>query len=213
MADMVTVHLKRSYQWVNEAGDVDSYGPGEVDIPRQMAEGLQREKVDIGLPNTTQEADVHPKIIAQNEAAASTRAVDAAVKLAKLFGLDDSDEAKALSADVEKPLLQQLARNEAVASFLETLVVTQESALEEFGKLLKGASEQGPDHFFGALELLPGIGPATVANIRVNLEQAEPLAQDPVVESPVATEEIPDAEAPVTPEIAPEPSKPVPKGK
>lgn len=41
MADTVTVNLKRSYQWVEgDSRDGTPYGPGEVAIPRAMAEGL-----------------------------------------------------------------------------------------------------------------------------------------------------------------------------
>lgn len=37
---MVTVNLSRVYGWHDEAGAYTEYGPGKVEIPLAMAEGL-----------------------------------------------------------------------------------------------------------------------------------------------------------------------------
>lgn len=188
MADMIKVRLQRAYLWINEGGGEESYGPGEVEIPRAMAEGLQREKVDIGLPATTQtqEGDVHPKIFAQRESDASVRAVKAATTLAKRFSLTDNEVA--LKVEEQQPDLQQVLRDEAVADTLEALVKTTPAnvdtlvgdaarqAEEAVGQRLKEAAKQGREALLAVIEELPGIGPKSLEAISTALDESESLS-------------------------------------
>lgn len=170
MSEKVKVRLLRAYLWIEEDGSEVSFGPGDAEIPRAMAEGLQREKVDLGLLQPVQEVNVHPKIFAQREADTSARTVKAAMKLAERFGLEG--ETEALKVKAEQPDLQQVLRNEQVAVFLEKLsdvVQPSDDQLTALASEVKESTEQVMLARIGAIE---GIGPKTMELIRKGLAES-----------------------------------------
>lgn len=115
---------------------------------------------------------MHPRILAQREADASARTVAAATKLAKRFGLEA--EAKTLKAEEKQPEVQQMVRNEAVATFLETLVKTVNEEERQTATAITDAMQAAEEALLTRIGEIEGIGPKTLEAIRKALGEPAP---------------------------------------